>query len=325
MPTPDTRTTPTTNTTARLPWRRLLAFCAVLTLAGTVLLQAAGRFVGFPSLVVVDLMMLTGLLLMASGGRRRIPSRAGVIRGVLAAVQPPPRSMAGRGQRPRRRPGVVPDLPGHLDRVAAGDPARGAHRPVPGRRRARRAAPCHRHRAGRGGGRGAVRDRGRRPGPAGGAAARPRAGRWGPARRPCGPVLRPGTAERRPGAGHDRRHQHRPADRADLPGPGARGGTEGRTRDDRPDHVRRARRQLPVPRRHLPRRGHAGGRLPPAAPAQRGGGRRAVRVSPRSGPSPRRPAGAAGPGRCTARTAAPACPRASAPARAPTSPPSAPR
>lgn len=100
MPTPDPHTAPTADaapTTAdpataapttdgpattragRVPWRRLLAFCAVLTLSGTVLLQAAGRFVGFPSLVVVDLMMLAGLLLMSGGGRRRIRSGAVVI------------------------------------------------------------------------------------------------------------------------------------------------------------------------------------------------------------------------------------------------------
>ncbi|MEQ3554556.1 cupredoxin domain-containing protein [Pseudonocardia nematodicida] len=68
----------TTRTTTGVPWPRLLAFCAWLTLAGTVLLQAAGRFVGFPSLVLVDLAMVTGLLLLR-GGRRRVRAGAVVI------------------------------------------------------------------------------------------------------------------------------------------------------------------------------------------------------------------------------------------------------
>lgn len=84
MPAPDTHTTPTT-TADRLPWPRLLAYCALLTLAGTVLLQVAGRFVGFPSLVVVDLMTLAGLLLLVSGGRRRIRSGAAII-GVISLL-----------------------------------------------------------------------------------------------------------------------------------------------------------------------------------------------------------------------------------------------
>ena len=85
MPTPDTRTTTPATTAGRLPWPRLLAFCAVLTLAGTVLLQATGRFVGFLSLVVVDLTMLAGLLLLVSGGRGRIRSGA-VLIGVFSLL-----------------------------------------------------------------------------------------------------------------------------------------------------------------------------------------------------------------------------------------------
>lgn len=68
----------TTRTSTGVSWPRLLAFCAGLTLAGTVLLQAAGRFVGFPSLVLVDLAMLTGLLLLR-GGRRAVRSGAVVV------------------------------------------------------------------------------------------------------------------------------------------------------------------------------------------------------------------------------------------------------
>ncbi|GAA4997134.1 cupredoxin domain-containing protein [Pseudonocardia tropica] len=74
----------TTRAATGVPWPRLLAFCAGLTLAGTVLLQAAGRFVGFPSLVLVDLAMLTGLLLLR--GRRRAVRSGAVVIGLFSLL-----------------------------------------------------------------------------------------------------------------------------------------------------------------------------------------------------------------------------------------------
>jgi hypothetical protein len=50
-------------------WRRLLATCAWATLVATVVMQIGGRFIGFPSLVILDLAMIVGLLLLRSHPR----------------------------------------------------------------------------------------------------------------------------------------------------------------------------------------------------------------------------------------------------------------
>ncbi|MET0191071.1 MAG: cupredoxin domain-containing protein [Pseudonocardia sediminis] len=79
----DSWTTPITTTSGS--WRGLLMFCAGATLVATVALQAVGRFVGFPSLVVLGLAMLVGLALLRARGRRR--RRAGaVVVGVFSLV-----------------------------------------------------------------------------------------------------------------------------------------------------------------------------------------------------------------------------------------------
>jgi hypothetical protein len=54
---------------SRIGWSRLLATCAWATLLATVLMQVGGRFIGFPSLVVLDLAMIVGLLLLRSRHR----------------------------------------------------------------------------------------------------------------------------------------------------------------------------------------------------------------------------------------------------------------
>ncbi|WP_130288477.1 cupredoxin domain-containing protein [Pseudonocardia sediminis] len=59
----DSWTSPITTTSGT--WRGLLMFCAGAMLVATAALQAVGRFVGFPSLVVVGLAMLVGLALLA--------------------------------------------------------------------------------------------------------------------------------------------------------------------------------------------------------------------------------------------------------------------
>lgn len=71
-------------TTTFHTWRGLLMFCAATICVATLVLQVAGRFAG-PSLVVLELAMLAGLLLLGAGGRGRARAGAAVV-GVFSLV-----------------------------------------------------------------------------------------------------------------------------------------------------------------------------------------------------------------------------------------------
>ena len=60
------------NWAVRFGWGRLLACCAITSLAASILLQVAGQFIGFPSLVIVDAAMIIGLVLLRRQGRAGI-------------------------------------------------------------------------------------------------------------------------------------------------------------------------------------------------------------------------------------------------------------